>query len=41
MTDLTDDPVFELKAVLAEHLGWHGVRIDFLHPVSIGVVGGA
>ena len=25
-----DDPVGELKAVLAEHLPWHGARISFL-----------
>jgi hypothetical protein len=30
MTTSAADPVRELKAVLAEHLRWHGARIDFL-----------
>ncbi len=30
MADLPQDPVQELKAVLSEHLPWHGARIGFL-----------
>ena len=30
MADLQQDPVQELKAVLSEHLPWHGARIGFL-----------
>jgi len=30
MTDLPKDPIHELKAVLSEHLPWHGARIGFL-----------
>ena len=30
MTTLPKDPTHELKAVLAEHLPWHGARIAFL-----------
>ena len=30
MKATVNDPVRELKAVLAEHLPWHGARIDFL-----------
>jgi hypothetical protein len=30
MTDLPKNPTHELKAVLAEHLPWHGARIAFL-----------
>lgn len=30
MKATVNDPVWELKAVLAEHLPWHGARIDFL-----------
>jgi len=30
MTTSTKDPIRELKAVLAEHLPWHGARIGFL-----------
>ncbi len=30
MTASPNDPIHELKAVLAEHLPWHGARISFL-----------
>jgi hypothetical protein len=30
MKATVNDPVHELKAVLAEHLPWHGARIGFL-----------
>ncbi len=30
MATLPNDPVQELKAVLAEHLPWHGARLNFL-----------
>ena len=30
MADLPQDPVQELKAVLSEHLPWHGARTGFL-----------
>ena len=30
MKATANDPVHELKAVLAEHLPWHGARIGFL-----------
>jgi hypothetical protein len=30
MTTSPNDPIRELKAVLAEHLPWHGARIGFL-----------
>lgn len=30
MTPLPNDPIRELKAILAEHLPWHGARISLL-----------
>jgi hypothetical protein len=30
MTASPNDPIHELKAVLAEHLPWHGARISVL-----------
>lgn len=30
MTPFPNDPIRELKAILAEHLPWHGARISFL-----------
>jgi hypothetical protein len=35
MADLPQDPIPELKAVLSEHLPWHGARIGFGGPAKV------
>ena len=38
MTTSPNDPIRELKAVLAEHLPWHGARISFLAQFLLALI---